>query len=54
MATSIASVTKEIKAYLNAKDTGVEVMSKALTGKGLHTWLGMLGYCLKVSSVHLI
>lgn len=52
MGTSIANVTKDLKAFLNAKDTGVEVMCKALTGKGLHTWIGMIGYVMKVRPLH--
>ena len=48
MGSNVASVTKELKAFLSATTTGVEVLCRGLIGKGLHTWLGLIGYCLKV------
>lgn len=44
-----AQNTKDIKAALWGPDCSRSniVNSKGLTGKGLHTWHGMLGYCQK-------
>jgi hypothetical protein len=52
-ATNAANVTKNIKRFLGwtknnpARPAGAVVSSKKLTGKRLHTWLGMLGYVTK-------
>ena len=48
---SAAGVSRKIKDFLLTHEAkpDVVVRSKQLTGRGLHTWVGMLGYCMKVS-----
>ena len=51
MATCVANVTKALKAYLDPDGSkGIVVLCKKLTGKGLHTYIGLIGYCLKDSA----
>ena len=48
---SAAMVTKKLKAFLQTYCPAVDVRCKSLTGKGLHTFVGMLGYVQKVRSL---
>ena len=48
-ATSSMMINRRVRAALGLDDDGVDgkVMAKTLTGRNLHTWVGMLGYCQK-------
>lgn len=35
------------RCYSHSCTTGLSILSRALKGKGVHTWIGMLGYCQK-------
>lgn len=41
------NVTKILKTFMEATYTGIDVRTSVLTGKNIHTWIGMIGYCLK-------
>ncbi|MCO5569047.1 hypothetical protein L7F22_022753 [Adiantum nelumboides] len=50
LATSRVSVNKKVKRYLGwatEKPTAVLVLCRALTQRNMHTFCGMVGYCLK-------
>ena len=46
-ATSPQMIGKRVCKAVGLDDDGVDgkVMARTLTGKNLHTWVGMLGYC---------
>jgi len=49
LATSPLLINRRVRAATGLDEDGVDgkVMAKTLTGRNLHTWVGMLGYCQK-------